>query len=492
MAYVSVHWNIRNVIIVFCSFLLTCLLVQMIQTLPVALVELPLCLLNRLLVSDPQHTAPCLITAAQASAFLPYSTEESDNGADHTQNQFNHFGNVVERIKSNGIAKKTKIDHIKGDIKSKKLERLKGNIDASKGKNDSIKTQYQPSRNKTEKIREVQTKDKIYPQNTMEQLKDKIDQQSGCIEELMDSLEIHGSSAGCLQDLSLQPGCSISRLIDSLEELRSCDHPKTSTAKIRSSPVEVRTAGSLLAVLLQSELLSGCAVELLILLSQLTRHLTQRSSSFLLVETTQLRFALCHRDDGIRAACCGLLGSGVRQVIGESKFDLFQDLLGCLCDPAPSVRRTACKAVGNWLSVIVKTDLTLSNNGFKNTTEDNALSVQDKLRRTPAMEGVRHSERDVWIELAIGAARPLVSLLSDADNVIRQHCCGALANLAAFGGGDGALLNADAPGMILQTACNDSHHAVRRVAVATLRVFSQQNTLLQVRAVWISLDVLGI
>ncbi len=96
MAYVSVHWNIRNVIIVFCSFLLTCLLVQMIQTLPVALVELPLCLLNRLLVSDPQHTAPCLITAAQASAFLPYSTEESDNEADHTQNQFNHFGNVVE------------------------------------------------------------------------------------------------------------------------------------------------------------------------------------------------------------------------------------------------------------------------------------------------------------------------------------------------------------------------------------------------------------
>lgn len=486
MAYVSVHWNIRNVIIVFCTFLLTCLLVQMIQTLPVALVELPLCLLNRLLVSDLQHTAPCLITAAQASAFLPYSTEGSDNGADHTQNQLNHFGNGVVQIKCNGIAKKTKIDHIKGDIKSKKLERLKGNIEASKGKNYSIKTQYQPPRNKTEKIREVQTKTKIYPQNTMEQLKDKIDQQSGCIEELMDSLEIHGSSAGRLQDLSSQPGCSISWLIDSLEELRSCNHPKTSTAKIRSSPEEVRTAGSLLAVLLQSELLIGCAVELLILFSQLTCHLTQQSSFFLPFETTQLRFALCHRDDGIRVACCDLLGqmgSGVRQVIGESKFDLFQDLLGCLCDPAPSVRRTACKAVGNWLSVIVKTDLTLSNNGFKNTTEDNAFSVQNKLRRTPAMECVRRSERDVWIELAIGAARPLVSLLSDADNVIRQHCCGALANLAAFGGGDGALVNADAPGMILQTACNDSHHAVRRVAVATLRVFSQQNTLLQVRAV---------
>uniref|UniRef100_A0A9R1SM46 non-specific serine/threonine protein kinase n=2 Tax=Cyprinus carpio TaxID=7962 RepID=A0A9R1SM46_CYPCA len=425
-------------------------LLKMIQTLPVALVELPLCLLNRMLVSDPQHTAPCLITAAQASTFLPYSTEGSDNGADHTQNQLNHFGNGVERIKSNGIAKKTKTDHIKSDIKSKKrLERLKGNID------DSIKTQYQPSRNKTEKIREVQPKTKIYPQNTMEQLRDKSEQQSGCIEELMDSLEIHGSSAGRLQDLSPQPGCSISWLIDSLEELRSCDHPKISTATIRSSPEEVRTAGSLLAVLLQSELLSGCAVELLILLSQLTRHLTHQSPFFLPVETTQLQFALRHHDDGIRAACCGLLGhlgSGVR---------------------------TACKAVGNWLSVMGKTNLTLSNKSFKNTTDVNALSVQDKLRRTPAMEGVRHSERDIWIELAIGAARPLVSLLSDADNVIRQHCCGALGNLAAFGGGDGALLNADAPGMILQTACNDSHHAVRRVAVATLRVFSQQNTLLQ-------------
>ncbi|XP_059406741.1 serine/threonine-protein kinase 36-like isoform X2 [Carassius carassius] len=450
-------------------------LLKMIQTLPVALVELPLCLLNRLLVSDPQHTAPCLITAAQASAFLPYSTEGSDNGADHTQNQLNHFGNGVERIKSNGIAKKTKIDHIKSDIKSKKrLERLKGNID------DSIKTQYQPSRNKTEKIREVQPKTykKIYPQNTMEQLRAKTEQHS-CIEELMDSLEIHGSSAGRFQDLSPQPGCSISWLIDSLEELRSCDHPKISTATIRSSPEEVRTAGSLLAFLLQSELLSGCAVELLILLSQLTHHLTHQTSFVLPVETTQLQFALHHHDDGIRAACCGFLGSAVRQVIGKSKFDLFQDLLGCLCDPAPSVRRTACKAVGNWLSVMGKTNQTLSNKGFKNTTDVNALSVQDKMRRTPAMEGVRHSEREIWMELAIGAASPLVSLLSDADNVIRQHCCGALANLAAFGGGDGALLNADAPGMILQTACNDSHHAVRRVAVATLRVFSQQNTLLQ-------------
>uniref|UniRef100_A0A8C1TPG7 non-specific serine/threonine protein kinase n=1 Tax=Cyprinus carpio TaxID=7962 RepID=A0A8C1TPG7_CYPCA len=449
-------------------------LVQIIQTLPVALVELPLCLLNRLLLSDPQHTAPSLITAAQACSFLPYSTDYSDNGTDHTQNQLNHFGNGVEQFKSNGIAKKTKIDHIKGDNKSKKrLERLKGNVDASKEKNDSIKT---------ENSRDVQPKTKIYPQKTMDHLRAEIEQQSSCIEELMDSLEIHGSSVGRLQYLSSQQGCSISWLIDSLEELRGCDDPKVSTAKIRSSPEEVRTAGSLLVVLLQSELLSGCAVELLILLSQLTRHLTHQSSFFLPVKTTQLQFALHHRDDGIRAACCGLLGhlgSGVRQVISESKFDLFQELLGCLCDPAPSVRRAACKAVGNWLSAMGKTDLTISNKGFKYTTDMNALSVQDKLKRKPAMEGISHSERDVWMELAVGAARPLVSLLSDADNVIRQQCCGALGNLAAFGGGDGALLNADAPGLILQTACNDSHHAVRRAAVATLRVFSQQNTLLQ-------------
>lgn len=477
----DVYWNIANGIFVFLIFLLTCLLVQMIQTLPVALVELPLCLLNRLLLSDPQHTAPCLITAAQASDFLPHSTESPDNGADHTQYQLNHFGNGVEQFKSNRIAKKTKMDQIKGDINSKKrLQRLKGYVDAAKEKSVSLKAQHQPSKSKTEKFREVQPKSKIYPQKTMEHLREKIERQSGCIEELMDSLEIHGSSAG---RLSAQQGCSISWLMDSLEELRrSGDHPKVSTAKIPSSPEEVRTASSLLAVLLQSEVLCGCAVELLILLSQLTLHLTHQSSFFVPVKIPQLRLALCHRDDGVRAACCGLLGhlgSGVRQVINESKFDLFLDLLGCLCDPASSVRRTACKAVGNWLRVTGRTDLNISSKGFKNTTDIKALSAQDKSRRTPAM----HSEEDVWMELAIGAAPPLVSLLSDADNVIRQHCCGALANLAAFSGGDGALLNVDAPGLILQTACNDSHHAVRRAAVATLRVFSQQNTLLQVRAV---------
>ncbi|XP_067294921.1 serine/threonine-protein kinase 36 [Pseudorasbora parva] len=457
-------------------------LVQMIQTLPIALVELPLCLLNRLLLSDPQHTAPCLITAAQASAFLPHSTESPDNGADHAQNQLNHFGNGVEQFKSNKSAKKTKVDHIKDDMNSKKrLERLKGCVDASKEKNDSLKAQHQPSKSKTEKFREVQPKTKIYPQKTMEHLRDKIKHQSGCLEELMDSLEFHGSPAGRLQDLSAQQGCSISWLIDSLEELRrSGDHPKVSTAKIRSSPEEVRTAGSLLAVLLQSELLSGCAVELLNLLSQLTLHLTHQSSFFFPVKTTQLRLALHHRDDGIRAACCGLLGhlgSGVRQVISESKFDLFQDLLGCLCDPASSVRRTACKAVGNWLSVMGGGK---SSKDFNNTTDINALSLQDKSRRTPVMEATKHNEEDVWMELAIGAAPSLVSLLSDADNVIRQHCCGALGNLVAFSGGDGALINVDAPGLILQTACNDSHHAVRRAAVATLHVFIQQNTLLQV------------
>lgn len=442
-------------------------LVQMIQTIPIALVELPLCLLNRLLLSDPQHTTPCLITAAQASAFLPHGTESSDNGADHTQTQLKHSGNGVERSKSNGIVKKTKIDHIKGDIKSKKsLERPTGDVDASRDKNSS---QNSPSRN----IRQTKVKSqaKTYPTKAMEHLRDA--SKIGHIEELMDSLEIHGSSAG----LSPQQGCGISMLIDSLEEFRrSGDRPKIS---IRSSPEEARTAGSLLALLLQSEALSGCAVELLILLSLLTRHPTYQSSFFLPVEFTQLRLALLHRDDGIRAACCSLLGHlglCVIRVINEPKFDLFQDLLGCLCDPAPSVRRAACKAVGNWLNEIRKTSDNIPSKGLKSTTDMQTWSVQDKPRRT---EGVRYIEADVWIQLAIGAARPLVSLLSDADNVIRQHCCGALANLAAFSGGDGALLNADAPGLILQTACNDSHHAVRRAAVATLRVFSQQNTLLQ-------------
>ncbi|XP_051949936.1 serine/threonine-protein kinase 36 isoform X2 [Xyrauchen texanus] len=493
-------------------------LVQMIQTLPVALVELPLCLLNRLLLSDPQHTASCLINAAQASAFLPYGTESSDNRTDQTQNHLNHFEHSVEQIRSNGTTKKHKIDQIKGDQSKKRVD-LKGNVDTSKNKKDSLKAQHQLSKNKTGKLSEIreQPKSKRYQQQSMKHSRDRLEQQSGCIEELVDSLELCGSSAGHLQFLSDQQGCSISWLMDSLDELRRSNeynrrnggNSKVSMAKLPSPQVEGRTANSLLAELLQSEILFGCAVELLMLLSQLTRYLTRHSCLFHPVEATQLRLALHHQDDGIRAACCSLLGhlgSGVRQVITESRSDsdpqLFQDLLSCLCDPAPSVRRMACKAVGNWLSLIGKTDLNVSSKGLQRfmTTECErgdiiALSVQGKLKRIPGTEGIKqglqgdsssaskgkngYSEGDIWMEVAIEAVPPLVSLLSDADNVIRQHCCGALGNLATINGGDGALLSADVPCLLLQTACDDCHHAVRRVAMATLRVFSQHNSLLQ-------------
>lgn len=476
----------------------------MIQNLPVALVEPPLCLLNRLLLSDPQHTAPRLISAAQSCAFLPYNTESSDNGTE-TQT-LSHSENGVEQIKSNGNAKKTKIDQIKGDQFRKRIDQLKA---TSKTKKDLAKTQCQLSKSKTEKFRVMvsQPKNKSYQNLSIEHLRE----QSGCIEELMDSLELHDSSAG---HLLVQQGGTLSWLIDSLEECNGYSktnggHPKVSTAQIPSPEAEVRTASSLLAVLLQSKLLCGCAVELLILLSQLAPYLTDHSRFLLPVEATQLCLALHHEDDGIRGACCSLLGhlqvSGVKYSITKSEFDpswsldpqLFQDLLSCLRDPAPSVRRSACKAVGNCLSVIGKTDLNTSINGLqriKNTTE----SRKGKLRRIPVLEGIRrglqedssalkgkggYSVGDVWKEVAIGAALPLVSLLSDADNVIRQHCCGALGSLAVISGVDGVLLSADVPCLLLQTACDDSHHAVRRAAVATLRVFSQQNTLLQVKGV---------
>ncbi|XP_057177313.1 serine/threonine-protein kinase 36 isoform X2 [Triplophysa rosa] len=474
-------------------------LMKMIQTLPVALVELPLCLLNRLLLSDPQHTAPCLINAAQACAFLPYNTENSDNGTEHT---LNHSGNGVEQIRSNGNAKKTKIDQIKAKSR-KRIDQLKG---TPKTKKDSPEAQCQLSKSETEKLREMvaQPKTKRYQNPSIELFRDRLEQRSGCIEVPMDSLELHDHSTGHLQDLSAQQGSNLSWLIDSLDELRRSneysrrngDHPKVPMApQIPSPEAEGRTASSLLAVLLQSKLLYGCAVELLILLSQLVPYLTHHSRASLHVEATQLRLALHHQDDGIRSACCSLVG---HLISGESEFDpswsldpqIFQDLLSCLRDPAPSVRRSACKAVGNCLSLIEKTDLNTSR--FKNTTESKK-GAQEKWRRIPVLEGIRRglpegssalkgkagSVGDIWKEVAIGAALPLLSLLSDDDNVIRQHCCGALGKLAVIGGGDGALLSADAPRLLLQTACDDSHHAVRRAAVATLRVFSQRNALLQ-------------
>ncbi|TRY83964.1 hypothetical protein DNTS_006537 [Danionella cerebrum] len=452
--------NLVSVLRLYESSNIMTALVQMIQTVPIALVELPMCLLNHLLLSDPQHTTSALICATQASAFLQNNPEHSNNRSDLAHDQLSGSRNGVERNKYAAITKKTKTERITSK------NGLKGNMDASEIKNTPLTSQISRRNDLHQSIKEVQQKTKIHsPERIMEHLRLL---RSGCVEELMDSLEILGCSSERLQNRS-----RISSIVDSLEDFRGSGvHPELS---IRSSPEEVRTAGTLLALLLQSEALCSCAVELLNLLSQIIRHPSFQPFFTPPVEISILRLALQHRDDGVRAASCGLLahfGPSIRVIIDESKFAVFQDLLGCLRDPAPSVRRRACWAVGKWLCVMGNT-----NNRYKNRAGMSELSVRDGLKR---VDVGRDSEGDLWMQRAIEAACPLASLLSDTDHRIRQLCCEALADLASLSQAHGALVDADAPCLILQVVCNDSHHAVRQAAVATLHVFSQQNTLLQV------------
>uniref|UniRef100_A0A8C8EYK5 non-specific serine/threonine protein kinase n=1 Tax=Oncorhynchus tshawytscha TaxID=74940 RepID=A0A8C8EYK5_ONCTS len=243
-------------------------------------------------------------------------------------------------------------------------------------------------------------------------------------------------------------------------------------------PVSVsRTASSLLSDLLkpESEALWGSAVELFTLLSQVARcsPRSRPSTPHLYLEPAPLHQALAHPDDRVRAAACSLLGNldPFTPHTPPSTSDpqwtrlqpaILRDIIGCLHDPSTSVRRMACKAVGNWLGLIGKAEFrTRRANGRENSS-------------APITGDGRG-----WVAEANWATTELLSLIADPDALTRRHCCAALGNMAAVEGGVASLLEGDVPLLLLQAACTDSQHTVQQAAVATLSLYSQQDALRQ-------------
>uniref|UniRef100_A0A8C7KDJ5 non-specific serine/threonine protein kinase n=1 Tax=Oncorhynchus kisutch TaxID=8019 RepID=A0A8C7KDJ5_ONCKI len=241
-------------------------------------------------------------------------------------------------------------------------------------------------------------------------------------------------------------------------------------------PVSVsRTASSLLSDLLkpESEALWGSAVELFTLLSQVARcsPRSRPSTPHLYLEPAPLHQALAHPDDRVRAAACSLLGNldPFTPHTPPSTSDpqwtrlqpaILRDIIGCLHDPSTSVRRMACKAVGNWLGLIGKAEFrTRRANGRENSTDQ--------------------GDGRGWVAEANWATTELLSLIADPDALTRRHCCAALGNMAAVEGGVASLLEGDVPLLLLQAACTDSQHTVQQAAVATLSLYSQQDALRQ-------------
>ncbi|MBN3309511.1 STK36 kinase, partial [Amia calva] len=287
---------------------------------------------------------------------------------------------------------------------------------------------------------------------------------------------------------------------------------KESGAKDSPDQSEARTASSLLASFLQSEALSGSAVELLSLVGQAARCSLCPELPQLYINPSLLRMAFRHPDNRVRAATCSLLGNisplAAHTPAGQPFLMLFQDLIGQLQDQSLQVRRAACRAVGNWLGFIGQAGEQAKALIVSEAQKENGQSGMKAYRVTGATKGRAKGngskdpadakpgkalpfregadpEMERWAELSRGAAMVLLPLLSEADPVIRRHCCAALGNLAGTGGGGALLLQFNGPRLLLQTACTDSHHAVQQAAITALRFFSQHDAL---RQALVSLD----
>ncbi|KAM8741732.1 serine/threonine-protein kinase 36 isoform 2-T2 [Acanthopagrus schlegelii] len=258
-----------------------------------------------------------------------------------------------------------------------------------------------------------------------------------------------------------------------------------------------RTASSLLSELLQQDVLWDSAVELLNLLSHEARCSPLQSRLRLHLDFSVLHQALAHSHDQIRAATCRLLGHLDPFGPPTLQPDTFKRMINCLHDPCVPVRRLSCRAVGNWLGYIAAGFKMCGSNGTGGDTtgwgkgkenkpvfkcSNNASAGDSAAMREQAVDT---EEGRKWVEEARRTAAALAPLTTDPDALTRCHCCAALGNLVNVDGAVSWLLEEDVSRLLLRAACTDSHNAVRKAAIATLRLYSGQDA---IRQVLISLD----
>ncbi|XP_071756983.2 serine/threonine-protein kinase 36 [Centroberyx gerrardi] len=301
--------------------------------------------------------------------------------------------------------------------------------------------------------------------------------------------------------LLCDPGRSVSRLKAAAGACGFFSAPRDSQLiASRDQAPGTRTASSLLSALLQPDALWDSGAELLTLLSQVARCSPRPACVQLHLEPTVLEQALAHSYERIRAATCSLLGNldPFRPTAPPAlQPAILADMIDCLHDRCVSVRRMACRAVGNWLGCIGEAGFKMGRSNGKGSATTGWGKVKDKEKLecshigaggdlAPILEQrVDLEEGSRWIEEAKRTAAMLAALLTDPDALTRRHCCAALGNLVNIYGGVSLLLEEDVSSLLLRAACTDSHHAVRQAAIATLCLYSQQDA---IRQVLISLD----
>lgn len=295
--------------------------------------------------------------------------------------------------------------------------------------------------------------------------------------------------------LLCDPERSVSRLRKATSVFFAPPRSSQLAASRHQTPLP-RTASSLLSDLLQLGVLWDSAVELLTLLSQVARCSPRPARLQLHLDASVLHQALAHPHDQIRAATCRLLGhfDPFRPpTLHALKPDIFKSMIDCLRDSCMAVRRTACRAVGNWLGYIAAGagfKMGRANGKGKDTTGWGKEKEQNKHKyshseaagdlATIVEQGVDDDEGRRWTEEARRTAAMLASLIADPDALMRRHCCAALGNLVNVDGAVSLLLEEDVSSLLLRAACTDSHNAVRQAAIATLCLYSEQDAIRQV------------
>ncbi|XP_029375505.1 serine/threonine-protein kinase 36 isoform X2 [Echeneis naucrates] len=261
------------------------------------------------------------------------------------------------------------------------------------------------------------------------------------------------------------------------------------SSKLLSS--STRNANSLLFDLLQLEMLWDSAVELLTVLSQISRS-TQPDCLQLHLEASVLHQALAHSHDQVRAATCRLLGNLDPFRPPTQQPDIFKRMIGCLHDSCLPVRRMACRAVGSWLGYIAagsgfkmgkSNGKAMDKTGWrraKDQNEDSCLHMETADLVTVVAQRANSEEVSSWTEEARRTVAMLASLIADPDALTRRHCCAALGNLVNVDDVVSLILEEDVSSSLLRTACTDSHNAVRQAAITTLCLYSEQDAIRKV------------
>ncbi|KAM9780985.1 uncharacterized protein ACBT44_022369 isoform 2-T2 [Syngnathus typhle] len=282
-----------------------------------------------------------------------------------------------------------------------------------------------------------------------------------------------------------------------------------------------RTASSLLSDLLQHDELGDSSVELLSLLYLIACFCSNSSHIQLYLESSVLLQALGHSYGPIKAATCktlGMLCPFKSPNMHNLHPDILKSMIDLLEDSNVQVRQAACLSVGKWLGhIAVQAKLKERPNGNvgnntnwlkekgsdenKGSSRETAIGIaknvldhsdmrmrHEKTRMTGATHASSRENIDKpgddemrpWLEEARMTGAALASLTSDPDARTRLYACAALGNLLHVQGAVPELLEERVSRLLLRVACTDSHKAVRENAIATLILYTHQDSMLEV------------